>query len=309
MTNPSPFVFGASDFNNTPAPTTTTLTLSPASVDSSGSVTFQVTSQAASNQNGCFIGSGLANLFANGLPVGFVRLGCNLVNGVVTVSGSATIPASELPAGTYSVVAEYFGDGLQLSSFSAPVQLTVAVTDFGLYAVGKNPIVSAGKSLTVPISMSSPSSSAITVALSCATSSASIVCSIDPASASVQGTGNATLTINAFVSPATTSARKDTPATGNTRQLERQAGLAFAFLIVVAVPGRKRAAKLWILAMLFAAFSVTGGCGGGSSSPASTASNPSAPAVTAAPAGSYAVTVTGVSNGITHSSTVNLEVQ
>lgn len=304
FTDPLPFVFATPAITTTP--TTTTLTLSPSSVDSSQSVTFNVTSQAASSQNGCFIGSSLALLYANGASFAPIPVGCNVINGVAMVSGSATIPASQLPSGTYQVVAGYQGDGIQLSSFSSPVSLTVTVTDFSLSAVGKNLPVAAGKSLTIPVALGGPSSAPITIALSCQTSSPSIGCTIDPNSSSVTGSGTATLTVNAFTSSAAASARQETASKKNGALPRYAEGLALACLVVVVLPGRRRSAKLWSLLVLLAAFSITAGCG---SSHSTMTTGPTGPTITPAAAGSYSVTVTGISAGITHSSTVNLQVQ
>lgn len=299
--NPSPFVYAAP--GDTPTTTTTTLALSPSSVDSSGSVTFKVASQPASSQNGCFIGNSIATLYANGVSFGFIPMSCNVVNGVVTVSGSATIPGSELPSGSYQVVAEYMGGvGIQQSSFSSPLPLTVTVTDFSLSVVGKNLSVPSGESITVPVALGGPASASIAVGLSCVTSSASIGCSISPNSSSVMGSSNATLTINAFTSPgAALAANRDAPQ-GNRFPLHSREGLAFALLAFVAWPGRKRSSRLFMLLAFCAGLCWTVGCG---SSSTPTAKNP----VTPAPAGSYSVTVIGVSGGITHNATVHLNAQ
>jgi hypothetical protein len=303
-TNPFPFVFGATAATTTT--TTTTLTLSPSSVNSSQSVTFQVTSQAASSQNGCFIGSDIATLYANAASFAFVQVGCNVVNGVATVSGSATIPASALPTGAYQVVAGYQGDGVQLSSFSSPVSLTVTVTDFSLGALGKNLPVAGGKSLTIPVALAGPSSAPITISLSCLTSSPSIGCTIDPGSSSVTGNGTATLTVNAFTSSAAASVAQQAASKGKNALPRYAEGIALACLVVIVLPTRRRSAKLWSVLVLLAAFSITAGCGGSHST---TIPPPTGPTITPAPAGSYSVTVTGVSSGITHSATVNLQVQ
>jgi hypothetical protein len=82
--------------------TTTTLTVSPAKVDSSGSVTFNASVQANSTSFGAPFGEVL--LYGNGTLFG----GFVVLNGSgFTSSGSDTIPASEIPYGTLQVVAEY----------------------------------------------------------------------------------------------------------------------------------------------------------------------------------------------------------
>jgi hypothetical protein len=86
--------------------------------------------------------------------------------------------------------------------------------------------------------------------------------------------------------------------------LRAKAGLVFAFLIFAALPRRKRLARLWVLLVLSAGLSLAAGCGGSSSSSQTTKST-----VTPAPSGSYSVTITGVSAGITHSAKLNVQVQ
>jgi len=301
LSNATTYVFGAPGY--TPTATTTTLTLSPSSVDSSGSVTFNVNSQATSSQNGCFIGNGAAPLYANGVSFAFVSMGCNVVDGVATISGSATIPASELPPGTYPVVAEYQGDGIQLSSFSSPVPLTVTVTDFSLSLLGKNLPVLSGQSASVPVALGGPSSGTIAVALSCATSSASIGCVINPATASITGSATASVTINAFIPVSTASAANGAASKGSRIPFKSSGSLALALLALVTLPRRKRFSKLIVLLILCTCLSFAVGCGG---SPGQTQIQKT---VTPAPPGTYTVTVTGVSSGITHSATVYVQVQ
>jgi subtilase family serine protease len=300
--NSTPFVYATTSLPTTT--TTTALTLSPSTVDSSGSVTFNVTSQAASNQNGCWLGGDFATLYANGVSFGFVQVSCSLVNGVVTISGSTTMPASELPYGTYQVVAEYMGDGIQLPSFSSAAQLTVTVTDFSLSMVGKNLSVSAGKSISVPVALGGPSSAPITVALSCIPSSASITCAVSPDSQSITGSSTASLTINAFTSTTTASPATSAASKGNQFPLKARGGLAFALLVLLVLPGRRRSAKLWGVLVLSIGLSLAAGCGSGSGQSTGTTGT----TITPAPAGSYSVTVTGLSGGIIHSATVNLVV-
>jgi hypothetical protein len=299
--NAIPFVFAAPEY--APPASTTTLTLSPSTVDSSGSVTFNVTTLPASSQNGCFIGNGIAVLYANGVSFGFVNMGCVMVNGVATISGNATVPASELPPGSYQVVAE-LGGGPVLSSFSSAVPLTVTVTDFSMSLLGRNVSVAAGQSVTVPVSLGGPSSAGITVALSCATSSPSIVCAINPSTANVTGSGTASLTVNAFT--LTTQASVAATMSSSSDWLFRTPSAGWALALLMIFPGKRRKLNLFGLLVLGAAFASSAGCGSNSSF---VSTPPPVQKTTPAPSGSYSVTVAGVSAGITHRTTVNIQVQ
>jgi hypothetical protein len=78
--------------------------------------------------------------------------------------------------------------------------------------------------------------------------------------------------------------------------------LALALLALAALPGRKRFSQLFVLLVLCAGLSIAIGCGGSSNQNQESK-------VTPAPPGSYSVTVTGVSEGITHNATVYVQVQ
>jgi Pro-kumamolisin, activation domain/Bacterial Ig-like domain (group 3) len=305
----APFVFGASNLPTTPATTTTTLTLSPGSVDSSGSVTFNVGVTASSSQNGCFLGTNAATLYASSVSFAFVPLTCNVVSGAVSITGSATVPATELPPGSYQVVAEYQGlPGIQESSFSNSVPLAVTVTDFSLAAMGKNFSMAAGGSLAIPVLLGGPSSSTIAVNLSCAVSSPSLTCTVSPTSASVTGSESATIAVNAFTTSAAATARHD-PRRGSGFLLRSGEGIALGLFVFMALPNRRQATKLWVaLAACVIAVGVAG-CGASSSGSSSPAPGNSGPGSVPAPAGNYTVTVTGISGGISHSSTVYVQVQ
>ncbi len=281
--------------------TTTTLTLTPGSVDSTGNVTFSISVQETSSQNGP--PDGVVNLYGNGASFGSVLLSSSSFTSL-TATGSTTIAATAIPSGTIQVVAEYQGSPETASSISSPVPLTVTVTDFSLSVVGENLSLPAGQSVSIPVALGGAYSGSTTIALSCVTSSASIGCAINPASASLTGSGTASLTINAFTSASAASATTAVDSRNDRFPLRAKAGLVFAFLIFAALPRRKRLARLWVLLVLSAGLSLAAGCGGSSSSSQTTKST-----VTPAPSGSYSVTITGVSAGITHSAKLNVQVQ
>jgi trimeric autotransporter adhesin len=296
-----PIVFGNVGFTATA--TTTTLALSSSSVNSSGSVTFNVATQTVSNQSGCVLGGGEAILYANGISFAGVPLSLSCNNGVTAASGSSAIPASELPPGTYQVVAGYQGLGPLLSSFSNAVPLTVTVTDFSLSVLGKSLLVSSGKSVSVPVALGGPDTSSLAVALSCQTSSPAITCSVSPSSASFTGSSTASMTVSAFTNVASGNEGQTSERFGH----RLGEGFAAACLFFLALPRRRRPARLWMLLALCGGLSATIGCNPHSTNTTSAASNPIPPA--SATAGSYSVTVTGAYSGIIHNAKVSVQVQ
>jgi hypothetical protein len=93
-------------------------------------------------------------------------------------------------------------------------------------------------------------------------------------------------------------------ANGNRIPFKSSGGLALALLALAALPGRKRFSRMLVLVVLCAGLSVAVGCGGSSNQTHKTQST-----TTPAPPGTYTVTVTGVSSGITHSATLYVQVQ
>lgn len=281
----------------TASPTYTTLSLTPANVNSSGSVTFTAGVQATSNSFGAPAGQIL--LYANGtLFGGFV---VENVSGFSS-SGSLTVPASEIPYGTLQGVAEYTGGFGMDPSVSNAMPLTVNVNDFSLSIAGKNLSIASGQSASVPVSLGGPAAASITVALSCQPSSAGIGCTVTPNPASLTGSGSASLTINAFASTSAASI-PESPARDRRMGASGEV-MAAAFLFPLVLPNRRRSKMPMLLLVLITALGLSIGCGGGSSAAPSSGSQ-----TTPAPAGSYSVLVTGISGGITHNATVSITVQ
>jgi subtilase family serine protease len=300
---PEPLTFVAN--SSAPAATTTTLTFTPATVDSSGSVTFNVAVHGSAPLSSTFVGdAGSAQLYANGTEFGGVTLTASSSGNGQNLTGSALISASELPSGSSQVLAVFPGSLNFASSVSATVPLVVTPTAFTLAASASNLAVKSGQTLTVPLNLSGPYGASVPVTLSCAPSMTSIGCTVNPASATVSGSGSATVTINAFI-PGTAASASD-------RERPRASifgagGVAFAVAIAWVLPYRRR--RYWmtaILAMVTGALLIAG-CGG--SSPPIVSKPIPGPQNVDAPAGSYSVVVTGVSGGITHNVRVNFVVQ
>jgi hypothetical protein len=281
----------------TAALTSTTLSLTPSNVNSSGSVTFTASVQATPTSFGAPAGQVL--LYANGTLFGsFV-----VENGSgFTSSASMTVPASEIPYGTLQVVAEYTGGFGMDPSISNAVPLTVTASDFSLIVAGRNLSVASGQSASVPVTLGGPASASITVALSCQPSSAQIGCTVTPNPASLTGSGSASLTINAFTL-ASAASIPEGPARDRRMGASGEA-MAAAFLFLLVLPNRRRSKMPMLLLALIATLGFSIGCGGGGSAAPSSGSQ-----TTPAPAGGYSVVVTGISGGITHNATVTITVQ
>ncbi len=241
--------------------TTTTLTVTPSSTDNSGEVTFKVTVQTQSSQQSSSI-IGEVFFYANGtLFTGYFLFGTT----ANTATATFAYPASSLPSGALQVVAEFEGAQGLAPSISAPVPLTVGVSEFLINPAAENITVGSGKTVSVPIQLGGPAGASVSVQLSCTPSSASIGCAISPNSVSVTGSGSATLTINAFTTTTTGANEMRFPA-------GQSAGLALAALVLLVLPRRKRAGALWVLLVLCAGLSVAIGCRGSSSTKTGTGS-------------------------------------
>jgi hypothetical protein len=299
-TSPQQLVFVTS---SEVATSTTTLTVSPSSVGSSGSVTFNVTVTASTDQYGTPIG--FAWLVGNGTLFGGGVLG---PAGIVTVSptetATITIPATAMPIGNLKVIAVYSGFAGVGPSVSAPVQLNVAATDFTFSTGAPSLTVQSGQTGTVPLLLGGPYGIGIPVTLACVPSSNLFTCSVNPTAPTVTGSSAATLTVTA-TAPSATAGLAAMPGHNSSPWLAAACSFVFAFSAVLLFPRSGPSSKptskpssrhkwrgqavLPLLAWLFFA----GSCGGGSSSAPPPNSNPTPP-------GSYSVVVTATTNGIVH---------
>jgi subtilase family serine protease len=288
-TSPQQFTFVTDSAVET---SSTTLTASPSSVNSSGSVTFNVTVTVSTDQYGTPFGPVflLANgtLFANGFagPAG----------GIITVSQSETativVPATTIPLGPLNVTAVYAGNGNVASSVSAPAQLNVTASDFTFSTGASSLSVKSGQTGTVPLLLGGTYGTGVPVSLACAPSSDSFTCSVNPTSPTVNGSGTATLTIVAS-SPNTAAAVASTPGRNFGRSLAA-CGFALCFGAVLIVPCSRRTWRLHAIVVFFTFLFFVASCGGGSHS------TPPPPNTTPTPPGTYSVVVTATASGVIH---------
>jgi len=296
--SPEPLTFAAMA-----VATTTTLSVTPASVDSSGSVTFSVTLTSTVPQPG-----GLVNLSANGTNFASIGMNSNSTTGLLTNSGSVTVPATAIPSGSLQIVALYMG-GLDFApSSSAPVPLTVTFTDFTLSSSSSRVIVKSGQSTSLPLLLGGPNGGSAMVSLNCL-ASGNFNCSLNPSSMTVKGSTTASLTIQAFINATGTTASVNPSGPLGRGLFAASAGFAFAFALIFVAPNRQRYhrhyAGLQFCCAILAAASFIGGCGGGSS----VSAPPPPPQVVNTPPGTYNVVVTGGSGAVVHNTSIIVVVQ
>jgi hypothetical protein len=291
--SPSIYTFA----NNAALPTTTTLSLSPSSVDSSGSVKFTVTVAASQTQNQA---SGFVNLYGNGSLFSGLTVTPSNTSGS---TGTVTVPATALPSGALQVVAAFLGNFGFAPSSSAPVPLNVSFSDFTMSAGTSRVEVKSGQSASVSLLLGGPNGGSTTVSLTCSPSSASFGCSVSPSSQMVMGTTSASLAINAFIPGANSTVNLKHVGFG-IGLLASTTGFMCGFVFLFGMPHQWRSGLLLAIAFL-AIGTLIAGCGGGSTQGNS---SPLPPNLNT-PTGTYNVVVTANSGGITHNTNITVVIQ
>jgi subtilase family serine protease len=288
--------------SETTSPTTTTLSISPSSVDSSGSVKFTVTVSASQGQILPITGDVI--LYGNGALIGSAGLPFSTRGSNSVATATVTLPGTDLPSGSLQVVAFYEGSSEYGPSASAPVPLTVTFTDFTLSVGAPRVLVKSGQSASIPLLLGGPNGGSATISLACLPSSGSFGCAVSPSTQVVQGAGSASLTINAYILEAGSSAKLEHQ--GTQRGLfAASAVFALGFVLMLPLLGREQFRGLAVFFAFLAIGTFVAGCGGGSSQGVT----PPPPANLNAPAGTYSVLVTGTSGSITHNSKITVVIQ
>lgn len=292
FTSPDQFTFVTS---TSVATTTTTLTASPSSVDSAGSVTFNVTVTANTDQYGSPVG--LVALIGNGTDFAAGIVG---PSGVVQTSPTETativVPATAMPIGALNVIAEYQGSAGVASSVSTPVQVNVTATDFTLSTGAPSITVKSGQMGTMPLLLGGPYGIGVQVALACIPSSSAFTCSVSPTSSTINGSGAATLTVTASVPTTTAELNPGSDRNSGRRIALGSSGAFLAFGIVLALPYGRRKRRAPGALLLFAVLLSAVSCGGGGSPPP--------PHTKPTPPGTYNLLATATANGVVHNVSV-----
>jgi hypothetical protein len=260
-----------------------------------------------------FNGDGLADLAAaDNYPHFAVTMQLAQLSWSATATATGISPTG---SGTHQTDGSYPGDGLYGSSISATTGLTaVTPPSFAIAGTAASlaPGAALGNTATITITPAGgfTGSVGLTAAITSSPNGAVSLPSLSfgtttPVSISGAGAGTATLTIVTTAASSSCSSSSASP-----REAPWYAGgsAVLAGLLLFGSPARRR--KWWsILGMLtlLVAFPLGGvGCGGGTSGSGSGCNVVSHPATTA---GTYTITITGVSGTITQNGTVSLTVQ
>ena len=209
-------------------------------------------------------------------------------------NGTAMLTSTLSTPGTHNIAASYSGDANFVAGTS-PSSAQVVVTDFSLSPANSSLSVSAGGTATTNITVA-PVGGAFSsaISLSCAGVPSLSTCTINPSSVTPGGSpAQATLTIQTTAS----SGRNLRP---HSRTMWAYAvWLPFMGVLLPAIGRRNKAFVVTCLAvLLLIVSSACGGSSGGSNSNQQPGT----------PVGSYTITITGVSGGLTRTTSVTLAV-
>jgi hypothetical protein len=277
------------------------LSVSPASIDRSQAASFTATVQSASAIAPA--PTGLVVFYVNGLglPTPLVQ------TGPFTAVASSYADALALSNGSNQVLAVYTGDAIYNPSTSSPATVSVSLSTFSFSLGSSRVVIASGQTGTIPVNLNAIGGLSAQLSLSCAPSSGSIGCTVNPSTPMVSGPTAATLTVNAFnlVTVASAPPQNDRPF-----QLLACAVGLLGLLILCAHQRVRRRTPLkvrWVLG--FCAVSlllVANGCGGGGTV---IVPPPPPPTKVNAPAGSYTILVSATSGGVIHNAKLLVEIQ
>jgi hypothetical protein len=271
----------------------------------SGGTGFELTTTVTGAGNTRVAPTGFVYIYDGGELFTYVQLPVDTKD----VAPSVTIGLSDsafLNDGKNQLTAIYLGDKNYLPSTSSTVSIdsTNAEGDFSMMAQVPQIALVQGSSSTGGISLAAELGFNASVALTCQASSPTFSCSVAPGSVALQGTGHATVTINATIPGASATAVKRAAGGQRTWLEDRGRGrLALAFALLMPVFGLRRrwkgrmGGKVLMLALVgWVLTAAVAGCGGGGT----TTQPPPPPPANLTPVGTYTVVVTGTGNGVVH---------
>jgi len=283
----------------------TTLSVAPTSISRLQSTSFTATVQGASGTGPAPTGSVVFYVNGMALPGTLVQ------NGGATSVASSTIsePALAFSNGSNQVVAVYSGDAVYNPSTSAPATVSVNLSTFSFSLGTSRVVIPSGQSGTAPLILNAIDGFNMPLSLSCAPSSGSIGCTVNPSMPTVSGPTTATLTINAYSLSGATSLPLQKP-----RLPWLPAGVVAVYALVILLlalhraPRRASARLQWVFgSCVFSLLLLIAGCGGGGG----TIIPPPPPQQTKvpAPAGIYSILVSATANGTIYDAKLIVVVQ
>jgi len=267
---------------------TTSLSVSPASISRLESSTFTATVQGSSATGPAPTGTVVFYVDGQGLPGRLEQNG----PGSSLASPSGPVPATAMTDGSNQVIAVYTGDNVYSPSTSAPATVRVDLGTFSLTLGVPRIAIPSGQSAAVPVVLTAIDGFSAPLTLSCAPSSGSIGCAVNPATTTAAGATAATLTINAY----TMTGAQAVPLQKHSLPRIPHGGItSMGLLLFLALAYAARWIPLkWRLALSFCSIGLLlAGCSGSSSSP----SSPPPPVKSPASPGSYSVLVSASASG------------
>ena len=179
--------------------------------------------------------------------------------------------------------------------------------DFTLNANGAASVtVSSGKSAVYPLLMTSSAGTPGAAALSCTGAPVNSICTVVPSSVPLGGTTTLTATVETGI-----AASASAPETGRSQTILWATIVPLGLLSLFAPKADRARTKLPRLFALFviACLVTTSGCGSGRIIPGGPAGSGTGPAPPLTPSGTYTITVTGTSAGLSRSVALTLIVQ
>jgi hypothetical protein len=276
----------------TPAASTTILTVTPSNITAAQTATVTATVNAPAGAK--VAPTGWISFFDNGTPMGGSYYMQQLVPATsgASASFSLTLGADSFYTnGMNQLSAIYSGDSNYQGSTSNTTSLSVAQwgADFTMTPQLTQINVVTGNTVNSGVNLASLWGFNGSVALSCTTSTSDFSCSINPQSATVNGTATASLNVVAVNPNAATATTAK-----NSSALRGIAGAALAFAFVLMLPLRRGKWRTTAGLLLVAVALFTSGCGSNSSS------GPPPPPSNGTTPGTYSILVTGTTGAIVH---------